>query len=62
MVLYEAKNAPIFSKHAEEILTLFNLTHLCTTFVLVVFTKGAIRAVQNVIIEGTVGFFVAMPY
>ena len=31
----KAKNAPIFSKHAEEILTLFDLTHLCTNFVLV---------------------------
>ena len=33
----KAKNAPIFSKHAEEILTLFDLTHLCTNFVLVLF-------------------------
>ena len=31
----KVKTASIFSKLAEEILTLFNLTHLCTNFVLV---------------------------
>ena len=35
LVLYEANNDQIFSKHAEEIFTLFNLMHLCKNFVLV---------------------------
>ena len=33
----KVKNAPIFSNHAEIFLTLINLTHLCTNFVLVLY-------------------------
>ena len=45
----KAKNAPIFSKQAEEILTLFDLTHLCTNFVLVHCVMAILECMDNTV-------------
>ena len=34
----KAQQSSILSKYAQEILSFFNLTHLCTNFVLVIFS------------------------